>query len=152
MKHHVHIFDLLSRQTRFLPRDQFLFPENPDDLLNKSSTVDLGNWILTRKTAILQSEKQAQAQALATTHPIHHWFRPILQTRFNKAKQWFQDKLLFEPFNKKRRHKPSHAPPKASIPAHQQSIKRYFSLMHQTWFPLSQPLLVVLSFESAPAL
>ena len=38
------ISDLLSRQGWCLPRDQFLFPENPQELLEKTFTFELGNW------------------------------------------------------------------------------------------------------------
>ena len=50
------IADLISRQDKCLPKDQFLSPTNPKELLDKTSTTALGNWILTRKPAILQSQ------------------------------------------------------------------------------------------------
>ena len=37
------ILDWLSRQHQCLPKDQFLFQDNPQELLDKTSTVDLGN-------------------------------------------------------------------------------------------------------------
>ena len=65
------ISDLLFRQHRCLPKDQFLFPSNPNDLLDKTSTVDLGNWIFTQKTTILRSERMAKEQAIVNTNPIY---------------------------------------------------------------------------------
>ena len=62
---------LLSKQHRCLPEDHFLFPNDPNELLNKTSTVELGNWILTRKAAILRSERMAQEQAIFNTNPIY---------------------------------------------------------------------------------
>ena len=96
------ISDHLSRQGWCLPKDQFLFSKTPQELLDKTSTVHLGNWILTRKPAILKSERLTAAQAIANTNPVHHWFKPLVQRKFQKTKQWCQDKLLFDPFNKKK--------------------------------------------------
>ena len=59
-------------------------------------------------------------QAIVNTNPIYKWFKPRVQQKFSKAKQWCGDKLLFEPFNKKKQHKQD-APP--SYPSNQQSIK-----------------------------
>ena len=55
-----------------LPKDQFIFPDNPQDILKKKSTVELGNEILSSKPAILKSERLAKEEDLAITHPIDH--------------------------------------------------------------------------------
>ena len=56
-------------------------------------------------------------------------FKPLVQRQFKKAKQWCQDKLLFGPYNKKKRHKQSfHISP---APITQHFIKQYFSLLQQ---------------------
>ena len=86
-------------------KDQFLFPNNPQELLDKASTVALGNWIPTRKAAILKSQCLEQEQAITNMNPIHYWFKLIVPKKINQAKYWFRDKLLFDPFNKKNRHK-----------------------------------------------
>ena len=95
--------------------------------MEKTSTVELGTWIMTRRQAILTSERKAKAQALANTQPIHYWFKPLAQRQLTKAKQWFRDKLLFDPFNKKKKHKPPACQP--SAPRTQASIQQYFTLL-----------------------
>ena len=122
------ISELLSKQHKCLPKDHFLFPSNPSELLDKTSTVDLGNWILTRKAAILRSERMAQEQAIVNTNPIYTWFQPKVQQTLSKAKQWCRDKLLFEPYNKKKKHKQES---QSLHPFNQKSIKSYFSLFQQ---------------------
>ena len=51
------IRDLLSLRTQCRSTDDFLFPENPDNLLNSSDEGILSRWILSRKPAILHSVK-----------------------------------------------------------------------------------------------
>ena len=80
------ITDLISRQDKCLPKDQFLFPTNPKELLTKTSTTALGNWILTQKPAILRSQQLAQEQAITNTKPIKQWFKPIVQTKLSQRK------------------------------------------------------------------
>ena len=118
------ISELLKRQPYCLPSDDFLFPQDPQALLQKTSTTELGNWILTRRPAILNSQKQAKERALANTKPITSWFRPF-QQRLQKVKQWHRDKLLYDPFHKKKRHKEQQ--PATSTCQH--PITRYFSLL-----------------------
>ena len=49
------ISDLLSKQHWCLPKDHFLFPSNPQRVIGQNlQTIELGNWILTRMTAILR--------------------------------------------------------------------------------------------------
>ena len=64
------ISELLSQQEGwFQLKDQFLFPDNPKELLN------------------------SERLAIANTNPIHHWFKPLDQNKVQKAKQWCWDKL-----------------------------------------------------------
>ena len=70
----------------------------------------------------------AQEQAIVNTNPIYTWFQPKVQQTFSKAKQWCRDKLLFEPYNKKKKHKQE---AQSSHPFNQKSIKSYFSLLFQ---------------------
>ena len=122
------IRELLTRQPYCLPSDDFLFPQDPQTLLQKTSTTDLGNWILTRRPAILHSQKQAKERALANTKSITKWFHP-LQQRLQKVKQWHRDKLLFDPFHKKKRHKEHQKTNTTKSTNRQHPITRYFSLM-----------------------
>jgi len=71
------IQELLNRKPHCLPSDTFLFPDNPEELLQKTSTTELGNRILTRRPAILYSQRQAKERALAHTKSVSHWFRPL---------------------------------------------------------------------------
>ena len=121
------IKNLIDLKPHCLPSDEFLFPTDPQELLQKTSTTELGNWILTRKPAILNSQKQAKERALANTKTISHWFQPI-QQRLQKVRQWHRDKLLFDPFHKKKRHKEHHPTNPDTIPQRQHPITRYFSL------------------------
>ena len=57
------IKNLIDRKPYCLPSDEFLFPTDPQELLQKTSTTELGNWILTRRPAILNSQKQAKERA-----------------------------------------------------------------------------------------
>ena len=127
-RHRTVMQELLNRQPHCLPSDHFLFPENPQELLQKTSTTKRGNWILTRRPAILQSQKIAKERALANTKSISHWFQPI-QQGFKKVKQWHQDKLLFDPFHKKKRHKEQQENAQQQTTNIQHPITRYFSLM-----------------------
>ena len=127
-RHRTVIKDLLARQPYCLPRDEFLFPQDPQALLQKTSTTELGNWIITRRPAILNSQKQAKERALANTKYITNWFHP-LQQRLQKVKQWHHDKLLFDPFHKKKRHKEQQPQNTPAPYTRQHHITRYFSLL-----------------------
>ena len=96
---------LLELKSKCLVRDHFLFPSNPENLLQETSTTRLSNWISTRTKAIKNSIAQALKQDVQNTRPITTWLRTTANETMSKAVQWKQDRLLHDPYNKKKRHK-----------------------------------------------
>jgi len=99
------IKDLLSMRPQCRATDEFLFPEDPEYLLNSSDEGILSRWILSRKPAILHSVKRAKESDIARTNPIYNFFQPTDPTNFQRAMRWKRDRLLHDPYNKKKRHK-----------------------------------------------
>ena len=98
------ISTLLSLKTRCLARDQVLFPADPKTLLQKNSTMELGNWIAAHKPAIHLSIKRAKEQDIQHTNIITKWFKPLKNT-ISGLLRWKRDRLRHDPYSKKKRHK-----------------------------------------------
>jgi len=94
----------LSRQIR--TSDAFLF-SGIDDMLQEDNTTTMENWILSRKPAIYHSILQAKRQASSDTHRLYHWFKPMTAPKSptKQLQRWTQNRLVFDPFSKKKRHK-----------------------------------------------
>jgi len=69
---------LPSTKNRCLARDHFLFPDNPLEILQKESTIDLRTWIASRLPAIKASIKRAKSQDVQYTYIIYKWFQPLI--------------------------------------------------------------------------
>ena len=99
------IAELLELKTKCLARDHFLFPEDPDVLLKESSTSRLATWLATRTKAIKESIRIAQLKDIQFTDTLHRWFQPSNYSKEKNWQQWFWDKLLHDPYNKKKKRK-----------------------------------------------
>ena len=98
------ISKLLSMKTKCMSRDHFLFPSDPSSLLEETSTTKLANWIATRTQLIKVSVQQALKLDIQNTNPLTKWFTPRNTSKPQKM-QWHRNRLLHDPYNKKKRHK-----------------------------------------------
>ena len=100
------IFHLKGLQPQTSPRDSFLF-DDIAAMLQDANPRTMENWILSRRPAIYHSIKQAKQQASANTHNLYHWFKPLTPTATptEKLQRWTQNRLVFDPFSKKKSHK-----------------------------------------------
>jgi len=100
------IFHLKGLQPQTRPSDSFLF-DGIAAMLQDANPHTLEDWVLSRRPAIYHSIKQAKHQASANTHNLYHWFKPLTPTATTTAKlqRWTRNRLVFDPFSKKKRHK-----------------------------------------------
>ena len=99
------ISKLLSMKNKCLARDHFLFPSNSSSLMEETSTTKLANWIATRTQLIKMSIQQALKIDTQNTNPLTKWFAPQDAPTKPQRMQWHRNRLLHDPFNKKKRHK-----------------------------------------------
>jgi len=127
-RHQKTIRTLLEMEPRTLPRDRYIFPDDPNELLKEENPTRLENWILLRRPAILNSVKQAKEIDMERTEPIYNYFHRTTNNTNPKEPrlmQWKLDRLLHDPYNKKKRHR------KEEIPngnVYQASIAKYLTL------------------------
>ena len=114
LNHQKHtIAKLTDLKPKCLARDHYLFPNDAATLLNESSTTKLANWITTRTKAIQNSIQQALKFDTQHTNPVTYWFKPrepTRETNLGPEVQWHRNRLLHDPFNKKKRHKQRNNP------------------------------------------
>ena len=115
---------LLSLESKCLARDRFIFPSDPQVLLQQTSTRELGNWIATRKPAIMKSIRRAKKLDSQHTSAITRWFAPLVPTSVTRLLRWKKDRRLHDPYSKKKRHKRQPHQPSG----YQMSIHGYLSL------------------------
>ena len=120
------IATLIELKDKCLARDHYIFPKEPENLLNETSTTKLANWIATRTQVIKTSIKQAIKHDAQHTNPITNWFKSM-STNLSTEVQWHQDRLLHDPFNEKKRHKQSSQNDSSTTPKHQTTLKQFFS-------------------------
>ena len=106
--------------------DEFLFPEDPEELLECEDIERISRWILTRKPAILHSVKKAKESDTTNTNPIYNWFQPKNKAEFKRHMRWKRDQLLHDPYNKKKRHK-THSSGHSQSSSIQTSIAKFFN-------------------------
>jgi len=130
MERHKHTISLLlSTKEKCLPRDRYIFPDNPQEILQNKSINELRNWIATRHPVIKASIKKAKRQSQMNTHTLQKWFHPLLIPNVSKNLRWYRNKLLHDPFSKKKRHKPDKNQPRHQQQATlQRPITSYLSL------------------------
>ena len=100
------ILHLQSLQPQTHPDDSFLF-DGIGVMLQDVNPTTMEEWILSRRQAIYNSIRKAKNKAESDTHKLYHWYphlRPSTTTT-KRLQNWFQNKLVFEPFSKKKRHK-----------------------------------------------
>jgi len=114
------IFHLKGLQPQTSPKDSFLF-DGIAAMLQDANSQTMEDWILSRRPAIYHSIKQAKQQASANTHNLYHWFKPLTTTATptEKLQRWSCNRLVFDPFSKKKRHKQSNLG--------QQQLTQFFS-------------------------
>ena len=100
------ILHLQSLQPQAHPDDSFLF-DGIGVMLQEANPNTMEDWILSRRPSIYNSIRKAKNQAASDTHKLYHWYphlKPSASTT-KRLQNWFQNKLVFEPFSKKKRHK-----------------------------------------------
>lgn len=85
------------------PADASLVIGDFDSFIDCDNTNTLGNWIATRRPVIFNRSKKAPAQSTATTKSILTWFLLGTPIRFQRINRWTRNKLLFDPYLKKKR-------------------------------------------------
>ena len=121
------IANLIELKNKCLARDHYIFPRNVESLLREKSTTKLANWIASRTQAIKNSIKQALQQDLQNTSPITKWFKPPETNQLTQDVQWHRDRLLHDPYNKKKRHKQKSGQDEQCNPTtHQTTMTQYF--------------------------
>jgi len=120
------IRDLISKKPLCLAKDRDIFPDDPQLLLTQTSPTKLAEWIATRKPVIINSVRQAKKQDISNNHSILQWITNNSTHRISKFMHWKRDRLLHDPYSKKKRHKQHqhHIP----ISTSQSLITKYLSL------------------------
>ena len=103
-KYRAEITRLQDLQTRMRSCDTIIF-DHVDQLLAHDRAVDLADWITTNRPLIYQSIKQARLTDTSNTPRIYSWFAPIAASGLARIRKWTRDRLIFDPFSKKKRHK-----------------------------------------------
>ena len=107
-KHRAEINRLNELRPQMQPSDTIIL-DHVDQLLTNDKATDLGDWITTNRPLIYQSIKKAHITATSQTRRIYSWFPPVSTTGLATIKRWARDRLIFDPFSKKKRHKePAH--------------------------------------------
>ena len=92
----------LKKQTR--PSDAFIFADI-DEVLKKKNLKEMETWIQNKRPAIYHSIKAAKAQSVANTRSIATYFKTKRSKIIKKLRNWSQDRLIHDPYSKKKRHK-----------------------------------------------
>ena len=119
------IKDLLSKKPLCLAKDRDIFPDDPTQLLEQTSPTRLAEWIASRKPTILNSIKQAKKQDISNNQSILQWVTSALSNKASKFMSWKRDRLLHDPYSKKKKHKQHTNPITATT---QQQITKYLTL------------------------
>jgi hypothetical protein len=112
---------LLAKQPLCRPSDHVLFPSDPEAFLTNSTIQQLSTWIATYKQAIDNSTTEASNLAVANTNPVTHYFPQLPSTNSSRSRQWHRDKLIHDPYSKKKKRKDS------SRAGHQPTLLRFMS-------------------------
>mmetsp|Transcript_19556 Transcript_19556/g.45581 ORF Transcript_19556/g.45581 Transcript_19556/m.45581 type:complete len:246 (-) Transcript_19556:86-823(-) len=99
------ITDLLSKKPLCLAKDRDIFPEDPTQLLEQTSPTKMAEWIASRKPTILNSIKQAKQQDITNNYSILQWITSSLSNKVPKFMTWKRDRLMHDPYSKKKKHK-----------------------------------------------
>ena len=97
------IRQLQEERHRARPSDDFLFLDDVEAFLDTATPSTMATYLASYTRAIRHSVKQAAASASHTTRPITQYFPPINPSPPLPA--WRRDRLLFDAYNKKRRHR-----------------------------------------------
>ena len=120
------IVEILELKPKCLARDHFLFPDDPKELLKETSTSRLATWLATRTKAIKESIRNAQLKDVQFTDTLHRWFQPSNYSKEKNRQQWFWDRLLHDPYNKKKKRKETAKTNEQGPKFFQQTLTKFF--------------------------
>ena len=88
------------------PSDSFLL-QGISTLRESTTSKVMATWIASRRPAIYNSIAMAQRNATDNTHSLYQWFKPIKApaTAAQRLQRWTRNKLVYDPFSKKKRRK-----------------------------------------------
>ena len=107
-RHREEIIRLHSLKHHLRPSDADILFKGTNTLLKSLDPTVLNNWIATRRPAIYQSIKRAKTESVSNTKSLLNWLTPT--TRNPQQQRWTLNKLLYDPYSKKKRHKKSFKP------------------------------------------
>ena len=119
-RHRDEITRLHSLKHSLRPSDAEVLFKGINNLLKSLDPTVLNNWIATRRPAIYQSIKRAKTESVFNTKSLLNWLTPA--TRNPQRQRWILNKLLHDPYSKKKRHK------KSVKPTTQSSITPFLTL------------------------
>ena len=117
---------LNSLQHECRPRDQFLFRDDPNEFLKRSTTKQIATYITTSRRAIINSYNQWKKHTDAGVSSVIGWLtndNPGNESVFTRLRQSFRKRMLDgrQKERRRRRRLDDH-------PANQQSLHGYFTL------------------------
>ena len=116
----------LRNQTR--PSDDFIFHDDLEGFLEKTTATKAANYISSTKRIILHSITAAKKAAAARTQNILEWFKPVDPEGLNRIRKWRRDKLVHDAFSKKKKRKLKKKNAVVPIRYRQPSLTGYISL------------------------
>lgn len=103
-RYRAEIHRLSSLRPEMRPSDTIIL-DHVDQILAHDKAIDLADWITTNRPLIYRSIKHAHTAATSRTRRIYSWFPPLSTTGFANIRRWARDRLIFDPYSKKKRHK-----------------------------------------------
>ena len=101
---------MIDRKHECRPSDRFLFPDDTTNFLETSQAPTLTRWLVTSARAIKNSILQAAKGASSNTRNIQTWFPPVRKPLMHNPVLRKPDRLQYDPYSKKKRHKPDRSP------------------------------------------
>ena len=88
------------------PSDSFLL-QGISTLRESTTSKVMATWIASRRPAIYNSIAMAKKGATDNTPSLYQWFKPIRAsaTTAQRLQRWTRNKLVYDPFSKKKRRK-----------------------------------------------
>ena len=121
---------LNSLQDQCRPRDQFLFQDDPEEFLKRSTAKQVATYITTSKRAIINSYNKWKQHTAAGVRSVIGWLvvdDPNNEDTFIKLRKSFRKRMLDgrQKERRRRRHHKVH-------PSTQQSLHGYFTLTNSS--------------------
>ena len=121
------IRELQKEKAYVRPRDDHIFPEDPEEFIEQSSTNHLANWLRLYRPTIFNSKKEAEKTMSNKIKRITKYFKPAegYDKRHRQRERTKAEKLRHDAYSKKKRNKTKNPRPKGGL---QQNIIQYISL------------------------